>query len=171
MHPALLYVMMLICNHYRAYNALHRGARASLRRFLFGKSIFTRFIFAWPPQDRRIRDVPPSDVRNRLPRFRFVLYKDLMPRTEALYIVADRPAEVLSVPGVATPPARRRLLPRPAYLSANATYKHQFNVWNLSKWISPGSCRPRTIIFLPAANAILMWNIAVLLRGHVRSIR
>jgi len=64
----------------------------------------------------------------RLPRFRCVLYKDLMPRTEALYIVGDRAAKVLSVVGVATPARRRRLLLRPAYLSASATYKHQFNV-------------------------------------------
>lgn len=88
-----------------------------------------------------------------------------MPRTETLRIVGDRPAKVLSVLRVAALPPRGRLLPRSAYLSANATYKHQFNVWNLSKWISPGSCLPRTTIFLSAANAILMWNIAVLLRG------
>lgn len=45
--------------------------------------------------------------------------------------------------------AARRSLPRPAYLSANATYKHQFNVWNLSKWISPGSCFSGPSFFFP----------------------
>lgn len=100
--------------------------------FLFGESIIRARVLiqgAARQRDKRRFSLLRLFVRgNRLSRFRFVPYKDLMPRTEALYIVADRPAEVLSVLDAATPPPQRRSLPRPAYLSANATYKHQFNV-------------------------------------------
>lgn len=108
---------------------------------------------------------------NRLSRFRFVPYKDLMPRTEALYIVVDRPAEVLSFLDVVMPPAQRRSLLRPAYLSANATYKHQFNVWNLSKWISPGSYRPGPPFFFPRRMRSWCEISLYYCAGYVRSIR
>lgn len=74
----------------------------------------------------------------------------LMLRTEALYIYREWSTGRSFVHfECRDTTAARRLLLRPAYLSANATYKHQFNVWNLSKWISPGSCFPGPPFFFP----------------------
>lgn len=62
-------------------------------------------------------------------------------------IVADTIVKVLSTRDTATAQPRPYILSLPAYLPANATYKHQFNVWNLSKWISLGSYRWPSFFF------------------------
>lgn len=76
-----------------------------------------------------------------------VPYKNLIPRTDYTYCGRYAAVKVLSGRGVAGRRTIPRTLSHPAYLPANATYKHQFNVWNLSKWISLGSYRWPSFFF------------------------
>ena len=76
-----------------------------------------------------------------------VPYKNLIPRTDYTYCGRYTAVKVLSGRGVAGRRTIPRTLSHPAYLPANATYKHQFNVWNLSKWISLGSYRWPSFFF------------------------
>lgn len=102
----------------------------------------TRWEFFLPTVFRRGNWLPP------FLHFRCVLY--IWCFGQRHYIYRERSTGRSFVhSGCRDATAARRLLLRPAYLSANATYKHQFNVWNLSKWISPGSCFPGPPFFFP----------------------